>query len=496
MAMRIALVSWESMHSIAVGGLAAHVTELGAGLQRRGHDIHIFTRMGPGQSRYDCIEGVHYHRCPFEPHPDFVVNADQMCDSFIWHLQDVENYLERPFDIVHGHDWLSTRAVVRAKNELHHNTVFTMHSTEYGRCGNQLCNGQSERIRHYEWEGTFVADRVICVSKALRKEVSWLYQMPLDKAQVVYNGVNAKKFDADINIESVRRRHGIGVDDPCILFAGRLAWQKGPDLLVEAIPDVLDDHPETKFIFAGDGDMRMGLEARVSAIGAGRATRFLGHRNGLELISLFKSADAVCVPSRNEPFGIVILEAWSARKPVVTTRNGGPAEFVEHLDTGITVSDNTDSIGEGLGTVLAKTRQARRMGRNGRIEAETRFSWDTIAAKTEKIYKATTKRNSSAQHRSQEAGSMARRTVSATKKTTSKSTVKRAKTTTTARKTNGTRRKAVKTSASTNSRIAAKVRPTDADIRQRAHEIYLARNGAPGNPTDDWLRAERELMGL
>ena len=72
MPMRIALLSWESMHSIAVGGLAPHVSELAAALQRRGHEVHVFTRIGPRQLGYENILGVHYHRCPYQTHDDFL----------------------------------------------------------------------------------------------------------------------------------------------------------------------------------------------------------------------------------------------------------------------------------------------------------------------------------------------------------------------------------------------------------------------------------------
>jgi glycosyltransferase involved in cell wall biosynthesis len=104
------------------------------------------------------------------------------------------------------------------------------------------------------------------------------------------------------------------------------------------------------------------------------------------LVGLFRSSDIVCVPSRNEPFGIVILEAWSAKKPVVVTRRGGPAEFVRHGETGLVVSDNQDSIGWGVGTALAHGQDAKQMGQNGRHVAEQRFSWDEIAGRTEEVY--------------------------------------------------------------------------------------------------------------
>jgi hypothetical protein len=69
-----------------------------------------------------------------------------------------------------------------------------VHSTEYGRCGRQLWEGTSRRIRDIEWEGTFVAERVICVSAALSQEVQRLYGTPVDKTHVVHNGIDVRPF--------------------------------------------------------------------------------------------------------------------------------------------------------------------------------------------------------------------------------------------------------------------------------------------------------------
>ena len=115
MSMKIALLSWESLHSIAVGGLAPHVSELAAALQRRGHEVHVFTRIGPRQLGYENILGVHYHRCPYQTHDDLLTENERMCNSFVWHLAETEAFLNRPFDVVHGHDWLSVRAVAQAR---------------------------------------------------------------------------------------------------------------------------------------------------------------------------------------------------------------------------------------------------------------------------------------------------------------------------------------------------------------------------------------------
>ena len=99
-----------------------------------------------------------------------------------------------------------------------------------------------------------------------------------------------------------------------------------------------------------------------------------------------RSADVVAVPSRNEPFGIVILEAWSAHKPVVSTKRGGPAEFVWHEVNGLQVDDTVESVAWGLGTLLADHNRCRWMGRNGRAAVDAAFSWDNIAEQTEEVY--------------------------------------------------------------------------------------------------------------
>ncbi len=504
--MRIALLAWESKHSIAIGGLAEHVTELGDALHRRGHEIHVFTRVGEGQSTYDVIEGVHYHRCPFESHPDFLVDNHRMCDSFVWHLAETENNLEAPFDIVHGHDWLSVRAIAQAKNRHGRPTVMTVHSTEYGRCGNQLWEGDSRRIREIEWEGTYIADRVICVSGAFRREIQDLYSVPGDKLHVIYNGVDVRRFDTRVNTRTARTQYAVGADDPFVLFAGRMTAQKGPDLLVEAIPALLRDHPTAKFVFAGDGDMRSGLQQRTATLGVSPAARFVGHRSGRDLVTLFKSADLVCVPSRNEPFGIVILEAWSARKPVVATRNGGPGEFVTHDNTGITVTDDHADIGRGIRTVLDNRAKGRQMGRNGRKEAESRFNWDTIATATEEVYRSVcTDRSRITRHqqaRIQEVTGMAkpRRATGQGSKpknrqpvntTSNARTAKSTKTPIGAPTTKMTPPKAMRADA-----VPMIPEPSVEAIRKRAYEIYVERNGADGDPAQDWLKAERELRQI
>ena len=89
--MKIAIISWESLQSIPVGGIAAVVTELAAALERKGYEVHVFTRMGYGQCLYEMIDGVHYHRCPHNYHPDFIIETDNMCRSIVHYFLETED---------------------------------------------------------------------------------------------------------------------------------------------------------------------------------------------------------------------------------------------------------------------------------------------------------------------------------------------------------------------------------------------------------------------
>jgi hypothetical protein len=131
--------------------------------------------------------------------------------------------------------------------------------------------------------------------------------------------------------------------------------------------------------------MRDALESRTRQLGVAHAVRFLGRRQGDELVHLYKLAEVVCVPSRNEPFGIVVLEAWSANKPVIASQNGGPAEYVRHEVNGLKIYPTPDSVVWGVGRMFSEFTRARWI-RNGRKAATGTFTWDTITEQMLAIY--------------------------------------------------------------------------------------------------------------
>jgi glycosyltransferase involved in cell wall biosynthesis len=165
-----------------------------------------------------------------------------------------------------------------------------------------------------------------------------------------------------------------------------MTYQKGVDLLIEAIPDVLKDFPNAKFVFIGDGYMKSQLEKRVNELNLWHAVRFTGYIPDDWKLKIIKASDAVVVPSRNEPFGIVVLEAWSAGKPVIATHGTGAGELVWHGVTGYRVYQAPNSIAWGIKEILRNPEHARWMGEKGMYAAEKVFNWDNVAEQTIKVY--------------------------------------------------------------------------------------------------------------
>ncbi|CAE8614205.1 unnamed protein product [Polarella glacialis] len=123
-----------------------------------------------------------------------------------------------------------------------------------------------------------------------------------------------------------------------------------------------------------------------------RAISNIGHTAQATLVfdflvlALFKSCDAVVVPSRNEPFGIVVLEAWAAGKPVVATTCGGPRDFVKPDREGYLVDPNPSSIAWGICKICENFEHSRWMGSVAKAKALEEFNWDFIARQTEQVY--------------------------------------------------------------------------------------------------------------
>jgi glycosyltransferase involved in cell wall biosynthesis len=251
--LKIAFFCWESLYAERVGGLANAASNLAETLAQH-HEVHFFTR---GEGRDAEINGVQYHYC--RPAGGDIVRycsdmSRRMIDRFI-------EFDTPSFDLLHFHDWHVVDALHRLKER---ETIFTYHSTEFGRNGNAASSRWPfPEISGIERYGGRIAKRVTAVSSTLRREAMTLYEIPEWKIDVVPNGIVPAHYQAEVNPADVKRRYGFDPDAPLILFVGRLAWQKGPDMLVDAVPHLLREHADSEVAFFGRRPDAPGLETRA-----------------------------------------------------------------------------------------------------------------------------------------------------------------------------------------------------------------------------------------
>ncbi|MDD1664482.1 MAG: glycosyltransferase family 4 protein, partial [Methanomicrobiales archaeon] len=167
-----------------------------------------------------------------------------------------------------------------------------------------------------------------------------------------------------------------------VFFIGRLVYQKGPDLLVDAIPQVLKRRWDVQFIIAGKGDMRRELEERCRTL----PVQFTGYISDEEYVHILNACDLVVIPSRNEPFGLVLTEAWSAERCVVATDVGGLAENIDDFIDGIKVPIRADSLAWGISYLIEDPVRIRSMGLAGKRKVLSQFNWDEIGRRMEQVY--------------------------------------------------------------------------------------------------------------
>lgn len=408
--MRIGFFVWEYPPSL-VGGLGTYAEYITREFVALGHDVTVFT-LNPGNLKTrEIIKGVEVHRPLIADasnvFPMFVIddlkkwgtNIRLFNDIFIYNILSstkfVNSMLKKEgsiYDVVCVHDWLSSISGIIIKNETKVPVVFHVHSTEWGRAGGQ----GSEVVSHLESAMAHMADRIITVSHAMQEDLI-RHGWPKTKISVVWNGVDPERYNPKRckpeDIEAVRSRYGIKTDEKMILFLGRLTWVKGVINLVQAMPMVLEEHPNVKLVILGKGEQqndiietaaRLGISSQVSC-----RFDFVPEK---ERILHYAAADVCVFPSTYEPFGIVSLEAMAMEKPLVVGAQGvvgfreqvvpfGPDQNGIHVNGG-----NPADIAWGIKEVLCDQDRAKKWGENGRKRVLQYFTWRKAAEQTLQIY--------------------------------------------------------------------------------------------------------------
>ena len=383
--MKVAMFTWEFPPRI-VGGIARHVYGLSRALTRIGVEVLVFTCEFPGTPREEKVNGVRVFRVDSYrvPTPDLgtwdLVMNQSMEESAAEILASDSGHV----DVLHAHEWLVAKSTIGLKNTFRVPLVATIHATEYGR-RNGLRDDNERMIHQTEQWLTYEAWRVICCSHFMAEHVSWLFSLPHEKIDTIPNGVDVAEFVGTFHRESFRKLYALP-EEKIVLFVGRLVYEKGASLLVEAIPHVLA-RVNAKFVFVGEGYMKEQLIARTRELGVSQKAYFTGYVDEKALRKLYRIADVCAFPSLYEPFGIVALEAMAARAPVVVADTGGLSDVVEHDRTGVKVyHNNVESLAWGITRILTDDAYANYLQTNASSRILDLYSWDQIAVQTRRVY--------------------------------------------------------------------------------------------------------------
>ncbi|MDF5708980.1 MAG: glycosyltransferase family 4 protein [Nostoc sp. S4] len=383
--MKILVLSWEFPPRI-VGGIARHVAELYPELVKLGHEVHLITVEFGQASMYEVVEGVNIHRVPVGYSNDFfhwVVNLNQS----MGHHGGKLILEEGPFDLIHAHDWLVGDAAIALKHNFKISLIATIHATEYGRYNGihtdiqRYINGKETLLAYNAW-------RIIVCSDYMRREVERALHSPWDKIDIIYNGIRAekKRHHEDFHALDFRRQFADD-DEKIVYYLGRMTYEKGVPTLLNAAPKILWQMAgKVKFVIVGGGNTDH-LKRQSWDLGIWHNCYFTGFLSDDYLDKFQTVADCAVFPSLYEPFGIVALESFASRVPVVVSDTGGFPEVVQHTKTGIvTWVNNADSLAWGILEVLRNPGYRQWLVDNAYEDLERRFSWPKLAKQTEEVY--------------------------------------------------------------------------------------------------------------
>jgi glycosyltransferase involved in cell wall biosynthesis len=383
----VMMLTWEFPPRI-IGGISPHVYHLSRSLAKNGVKVYVVTCDFPGAPQHEVVDGVEVFRIDSykNPSPDFATWVYLMNMNMQKEVAALVNSLGGKVDVFHVHDWLVATAGIGLKHVFRKPFFATMHSTEIGR-RNGIHFAYERMIHETEAWLTYEAWKVICCSDYMISHVRWAFGLPEDKLIMVPNGVNTEAYNKNEKTDlSQFRSKFVSPEEKLVLFVGRLVYEKGVHVLVNAIPKVLEK-VNAKFVIVGNGYMKEQLSNLANSRGITNKVMFTGFVDDDTLRKLQMCADVSVVPSLFEPFGIVALEAMAARSPVVVSDTGGLSEIVEHDVSGVKVYvDNPDSLAWGITKVLSDEGYANWLRTNAYKRVQEKYNWDKIAQQTKNIY--------------------------------------------------------------------------------------------------------------
>lgn len=388
--MRVLLISWE-YPPVIEGGLGRHVRKLSERLVRDGIEVHVLTRGGGRLPAEADQHGVIVHRVREPPFPKdasaFVRWVEAMNDHMYARASALCDRFD--FDLVHSHDWLVAGAAQRAAREVDRQWLVTVHATEYGRHQGWVQNHPQSHIHAAERAMVRRADHVITCSRYMRVHVANVFGVRPSKITAIPNGIDPRDLEpVSEDLPALRARYA-EPDELLVLLVGRLVYEKGFHLALDALAPIVRRRGGVRFVVAGTGTAEAELKRQARQLGLTRHGAFLGWIGDDMLHSLYRICDLCIVPSIYEPFGLVALEAMASGCLCVVADTGGLREVVPVEGTvGLRFPSRDATALRGvLERVLTDDASRRQLVAEAR-EHVLRFDWGEVARRTHAVYES------------------------------------------------------------------------------------------------------------
>lgn len=199
----------------------------------------------------------------------------------------------------------------------------------------------------------------------------------------IYNAVDMDYIEqVSKKIDSKQLRNDLGIDNkPVIGVVGRLRWEKGQDILLDAMPEVIKAIPNVILLVVGDGPDRMSLELRAKSLGLASNIIWLGQLDYEEVIKLYTVMDVVIIPSRFEGFGLSAAEAMAEGCPVLASAVDGLAEVIQNGVTGFLISANdTKKLASAVIELLTDRDKTANIAIKGKEDIRYKYSIEKYAS--------------------------------------------------------------------------------------------------------------------
>lgn len=382
------------------GGMNVYVVEVARRLAARGIEVDIFTRatsslLDPVVPLDDGVQVTNVHAGPFEG-----LTKDELPGQLCVFAREVlRAEASQPlghYDVVHSHYWLSGQVGALARDRWGVPLVHSMHTMAKVK-NEALAEGDTPEPAARvigEQQVVEAADVLIANTDLEAKQLINLYDAEPARVEVVHPGVDSSVFRPQ-DQAAARAARGIPADALVLLFAGRIQPLKAPDVLLHATAELLRLRPELRrrlVVPIVGGPSGSGLE-RPTALAnladelrIADVVRFVPPVPQAELAGWYSAATLVAVPSYNESFGLVAVEAQAAGAPVVAAAVGGLTTVVRHGRSGLLVDSHEPSDwARALEPVVIDPAYRDRLAA-GAVAQARRFSWDATAAQTLAVY--------------------------------------------------------------------------------------------------------------